>query len=163
MSTTRGRRRRTPPAPVSRTRDWPGGGGAAAATPALVASGLNGPFFITVGDDGAFYYYDVGAANTETIPPPPGAPPDTPPLTRGLTASITRLAPDGTKTTVAKGLPSALSGIAVANGAIWQIIGATPAAQYGVKPLPNEGFLVRIDPRTGAVTPVADLAGYEAK
>jgi sugar lactone lactonase YvrE len=139
----------------------------AVAAPVTVASGLNGPFFITIGDDGALYGYDAGASNTETINPPAGAPADATPLTRGLTGSVFRIAPDGTKTTVASGLPayggSGASGIVVANGFVWLIISPSPAAQYGAKPYPNEGFLVKIALQGGAVTPVADLAGYENK
>ena len=144
-----------------------GASSAEAAAPVTVASGLNGPFFITIGDDGALYGYDAGASNTETIKPPTGAPPDATPLTRGLTGSVFRIAPDGTKTTVASGLPayggSGASGIVVANGFVWLIISPSPAAQYGAKPYPNEGFLVKIALQGGAVTPVADLAGYEIK
>lgn len=139
----------------------------AAAAPVNVATGLNGPFFITIGDDGALYGFDAGASNTETIKPPAGSPADATPLQRGLTGSVFRIAPDGTKTTVASGLPayggSGASGIVVANGFVWLIISPSPAAQYGAKPYPNEGFLVKIALQGGAVTPVADLAGYEIK
>jgi len=138
-----------------------------AAAPVTVASGLNGSFFITIGDDGALYGYDGGAGNTETIKPPTGAPADAMPLERGLTGSVYRIAPDGTKTTIASKLPSygggGASGIVVANGFVWLIISPSPAAQYGATPYPNEGFLVKIALQGGAITPVADLAGYENK
>ncbi len=139
----------------------------AAAAPVSVATGLSGTFFIAVGDDGALYGFDAGASNTETIKPPAGAPADATPLQRGLTGSVFRIAPNGTKTTIASGLPayggSGASGIVVANGFVWLIISPSPAAQYGAKPYPNEGFLVKIALQGGAVTPVADLAGYENK
>lgn len=139
----------------------------AAAAPVTVASGLSGSFFITMGDDGALYGYDGGAGNTETLKPPAGAPADAQPLQRGLTGSVYRIAPDGTKTTIASKLPSyggsGASGIVVANGFVWLNISPSPAAMYGATPYPNEGFLVKIALQGGAVTPVADLASYETK
>jgi sugar lactone lactonase YvrE len=140
-------------------------GASSAAAPVAVASGLSGTFFLTVGDDGALYAYDGGAGNTETLPPPAGAPEDTPPLTRGLTGSIIRIAPNGAKTTVASGLPSyggsGATGLVVANGFVWLIVSPSPAAAYGATPYPTEGYLVKIALSNGVVTQVANLAGYE--
>ncbi|MGN6756215.1 MAG: ScyD/ScyE family protein [Thermomicrobiales bacterium] len=151
-------------------------GAAGAATPATgtpIATGLAGSYFVEVGDDGAVYVYDGGALNTETIPLPPGAPPPPgppgppQPHVRGQTGRNLRIAPDGTTTTVASKLPSyagaGVTGLAVGGGAVWALIGLSPAAAYGAAPYPNEGFLVRIDATTGAVAPVADIVGYERK
>ncbi len=93
--------------------------------------------------------------------------PRSPPLVRGLTGSVVRFGPGGAKTVIASNLPSyggsGATGIVVANGFVWMNITASPAALYGATPYPNEGFLVKIALAGGAVTPVADLAGYEVK
>jgi sugar lactone lactonase YvrE len=141
-------------------------GAVGAAAPVTVASGLNGTFILAAGEDGAIYAFDGGAGNTESISPPAGAPADTPPLVRGRTGSIFRIAPNGSRTTVASGLPSyegfGATGLVVANGFVWANFTVSPAALYGAQPYPEEGYLVKIALAGGAPTRVADIAGYEA-
>jgi hypothetical protein len=84
----------------------------------------------------------------------------------GNTGQITRVAPDGTKSVVVSGLISGASqdgevsgpsGVIYANGALWItgiFMGTTPGA-------PSFGIL-KADPATGAVNPVADLSAFEA-
>ena len=82
---------------------------------------------------------------------------------RGFTGQVSKIAPDGTKTVVAKGLPSygggevvGPAGIVYANGAIWLAIGGG-SFDLKLKSLENENCVVKIDPATGKVTKVADL------
>lgn len=135
----------------------------------LVADGLAQPRFLTVGDDGSVYVSEAGSGGTETLPLGPNADPGQQPGTRGLTGRVTKIGADGARTVVADGLPSYSSdegasgpaGLVFANGALWLAIGGPADATSEVAPLSTEGRLVRIDPRGGAVSPVADLLGYE--
>lgn len=138
----------------------------AAAPGTPVASGLMSPRNIAFGPDGSLYIAEAGMGGDEKIT---GAPDN--PLgeggTRGYTGQISKVAPNGTKTVVAKGLPSygggeavGPGGIVYANGAIWV---ATSSLYFDLNltPLTNEAAVVKIDPGTGAVTKVADLGAYE--
>ena len=90
------------------------------------------------------------------------------PVTRGDTGQVTAVAPDGTQSVVATGLPSTglgaeavgPTGIVVADGQIWVANGGA-ALELGIEPLPNENSVVQIDPDAGEATLVADLGAYE--
>lgn len=144
--------------------------GAAAAQGTVVASGLHDPRFLAVTGDGTLYVTEAGSGGSETLPSPPGQ--QGPPATRGTTGQVTRVAPDGSKTVIAKGLPSyneegpvGPAGIVVAGGALWVNIGggAVGANANGahLTPLADESSLVRINPQTGEVAKVADFGAYE--
>jgi sugar lactone lactonase YvrE len=87
-----------------------------------------------------------------------------------MTGRVTKIAPGGAKTTVAANLPSLSiggqgnafvlgpAGLIVANGALWL---ATGAMLNGYPPAPNASSVLRIDPQTGTITQVADLAAFE--
>jgi len=145
----------------------------------VIATGLNSPRQIAIGDDGTIYVTEAGTGGDEVVTgvegeeatpvasaeasPEAGAP--APPSTRGATGQVTAIAPDGTQSVVASGLPSysdgvGPTGIVVANGQIYVAIGGAYGL-LGIDPLENEDSVVSIDPATGAVTQVADLGAYE--
>jgi hypothetical protein len=139
----------------------------AAAPGTTVASGLMTPRNITLGPDGSLYIAEGGMGGEEPIV---GAPDDPQATggTRGYTGQITKVAPNGTKTVVAKGLPSYGGGevvgpadVVYANNALWVVTGSL-YLELGLKPLNNEAAVVKIDPATGTVTKVADIGAYEA-
>lgn len=154
--------------------------GAAPGLPAgcsVVASGLLDPRYIAVGDDGTMYVSEAGTGGDEAVlPPDAGATPvanpsEGPAETRGFSGQVTQIAPDGTQSVLATGLPSysmgmgettGPAGIAVApDGAVILAVGgAGPATAY-IEALPNENGVVSIDPATGEVTLLADIGAYE--
>ena len=102
--------------------------GAARAACTPIATGLVNPRALVVADDGTVYVAEAGAGGAETVPTPPGEGPGGPPGTRGPGGQITRIAPNGTKSVVARNLPSYYqpaegssgpSGIVLAGGALW--------------------------------------------
>lgn len=149
----------------------------------IVAEGLMNPRYVAVGDDGAIYVSEAGIGGDEELPPPadPVATPDpgaTPvaveegpggSATRGTTGQVTMIAPDGTQSVIATGLPSYSSGVEstgpagidVANGQILLAVGGAGPATAFVDALPNENSVVSIDPATGEVTLLADIGAYE--
>jgi hypothetical protein len=137
----------------------------AAAAPTVLAGGLNSPRYVWVTDDGTAYVSEAGTGGSEQLAGAPDNP--TAGGTRGNSGQVTKIAPNGTKTVIAKGLPSygggeavGPAGIVYAGGFVWLAIGGA-AFEAGVKPLDMEDTVVKIDPATGAVTKVADIGAYE--
>jgi len=140
----------------------------AASTPQVMATGLNGPYKLTQGPDGAIYVAEsgTGGATCMTIMGPEG---DEVQACRGTTGSVTRIATAG-NTRVVTGLPSlSAGGEAIgpqavdfdSSGQMYVVIGlggnvATRTA-FGD---PLFGTLLRI-PTTGAPVVAADLVAYE--
>ena len=144
----------------------------------VVADGLVNPRYIAIGDDGTLYVSEAGTGGDEVVnlpqapaaSPEPGATPEAagPPPTRGMTGQVTMIAADGTKTVIAKNLPSynfegpvGPAGIVFANGKLWLAVGGGGPAISVVDQLENEDSVVQIDPQTGSLTKIADLAAYE--
>jgi sugar lactone lactonase YvrE len=139
----------------------------------VVASGLMNPRYVAVDADGTLYVSEAGAAGDEKIFEPVGE--GTPEAqaavltSRGLTGQVTKVAPDGTQSVLAAGLPSysfgtevvGPAGITISNGKIFLAIGGPGPATSIVPPIPNQDSVVSIDPATGTVTLVADLGAYE--
>src|SRR6202035_2143669 len=76
-------------------------------TPFILASGLEGPRGLRFGPDGYLYVAEAGTGGTTStagqctqVPTPPG------PWAGGPNARISKISPDGTRTTVASGFPS---------------------------------------------------------
>jgi hypothetical protein len=76
-------------------------------TPFILASGLEGPRGLRFGPDGYLYVAEAGTGGTTStagqctqVPTPPG------PWTGGPNARISKISPNGTRTTVASGFPS---------------------------------------------------------
>jgi len=82
-----------------------------AQTVTTIASGLNGPRELKFGPDGELYVAEAGTGGPnggyacQQVPAPVG------PYHGGLTATVSRIAPDGTHTVVVSGLPSAQSSL----------------------------------------------------
>ncbi len=153
----------------------------------VIAEGLVNPRYVAVGDDGAIYVSEAGTGGDETIEMA-AAGGDAIPVdldatpvaeegmghatsTRGGTGQVTMIAPDGTQSVVATGLPSysiggpeitGPAGITVdANGQILLAIGGAGPLAPMVEPLPNENSVVSIDPATGEVTLLSNIDAYE--
>lgn len=134
----------------------------------VYASGLEGPRGITFGPDGLLYIAEAGTGGTQPTPancqavvPPVG------PYTGGLTGRISRIESDGTRTTVAANLPSALSadpsgdvegvaGVAFANGQLYAVT-AGGGCSHGNPNFPNS--VVHID-KNGNAQIVANLSQF---
>ncbi|HUS14449.1 MAG TPA: ScyD/ScyE family protein, partial [Chloroflexia bacterium] len=137
-----------------------GGTAAAQSGGTVVASGLMGPFGIAVGDDGSVYVTESGSGGPNVVGEGDQQ------VHWGLTGQVTRIAPDGSKTVVARNLPSAATSEGVlgasdvlwANGALWVLMGNAPepALQQA-----GAGKLLRIDAATGSPQAVADLSAFE--
>lgn len=150
---------------------------------AVVADRLTNPRHLAIAEDGTIYVTEAGAGGDEVLPPPsgavgggtpqaavseastPGPEAGAPPPTRGMTGQITAILPDGAQSVVASGLPSysegiGPTGIVLVDDDLYVAIGGA-AAILGVEPLPNENWIVQIDPTTGDVTPVADVGALE--
>src|SRR5258708_39890807 len=76
-------------------------------TPFMLASGLEGPRGLRFGPDGYLYVAEAGTGGTTStagqctqVPTPPG------PWTGGPNARISKISPNGTRTTVTSGFPS---------------------------------------------------------
>ena len=154
--------------------------GAAPPLPAgcsVVASGLLDPRYIAVAPDGTIYISEAGKGGDEVITPPDAGatpvanPSESPADTRGFTGQVTKVAPDGTQSGLATGLPSyAMGGVETTGPAgidlapdgtiILAVGGAGPATAF-TDSLPSENSVVSIDPATGDVTVLADIGAYE--
>lgn len=142
-----------------------------------VASDLVNPRYLTIAPDGSLFVSEAGLGGDEPLfmpSPEAGTPemgtpqPAQPVGTRGFTGRVSKIAPDGTVTEVAAGLPSynvmepvGPAGIAFANDKLWLAIGGAGPGTAFLEPLPNENTVVAIDPATGTVTPIADIGAYE--
>ncbi len=139
----------------------------------VVASGLFNPRYVAVDADGTLYISEAGDAGDEQIfqPVDEGTPEAEAAMltSRGMTGQVTKVAPDGTQSVLATGLPSysfgtdvvGPAGIAISNGLVYLAIGGPGPATAFVDPIINQDSVVSIDPATGIVTPVADIGGYE--
>lgn len=158
-----------------------------------IAENLINPRYVAVADDGTVYVTENGTGGDELLDiaepgseaeesadagaspaveivedaaTPEASAEQGPPPTRGDTGQVTKIAPDGTQSVLATGLPSysigaGPHGIVVADDQIWVAIGGV-AISVSLVPLPNENSILRIDPASGEVTLVAELGSYEA-
>jgi plastocyanin len=159
----------------------------------VVASGLINPRFVAVAADGTVYVSESGSGGDEELfvpeemaqmlaeegepgaaeaaTPEMGSPEAAEPFgSRGGSGQVTMVAPDGTQSVLATGLPSyafglestGAAGIAVADdGTVWLAVGGAGPFTPFFDPLPNENSVVKIDPATGEVTAVADIGANE--
>lgn len=143
----------------------------------VIADGLVNPRYVAAADDGTIYVSEAGTGGDELVQPPvdPSATPAPavdagPPGTRGTTGQVTMIAPDGTQSVLASGLPSysmgietiGPAGITIApDGSILLANGGAGPATAFTEALPNENSVLSIDPASGEVTLLADIGAYE--
>ncbi len=148
----------------------------------VVAEGLDQPRFLALGADGTLYVTEAGSGGDELMVPAPEAPADGtpvvgegegdegPPPTRGTSGQVSAIAPDGTKTVVASGLPSyggvGPVGILEDDGILTISVGggaASTASMAGVDipELPLENSIVLIDSGSDNMAAIASLGQYE--
>ena len=141
---------------------------AATSTPQVLATGLNAPYKITEGPDGAFYVAEAGTGGTNcvTVIGPEGEEAE---ACTGLTGSINRIA-NGANSRIVTGLPSVQVGeepigpMAVdfdSDGVMHVVIGQ--GGDEDVRTALGDdrfGTLLRV-PATGSPVVVADLVAFE--
>jgi hypothetical protein len=149
----------------------------------VVAEGLNEPRFLALGTDGTLYVTEAGNGGEDVFVPVEPATPaegtpavgegeggEEPPSTRGDSGQVTAIAPDGTKTVIATGLPSyggvGPVGILEDDGILTISIGGAAAGTADmmgtdITPLPLENSVVLIDSSSDNIAPIAELGQYE--
>jgi hypothetical protein len=136
----------------------------------VFATGLDNPRGLKFGPDGNLYVAEGGLGGTdstvgqcEQVVPPVG------PYTGGMTARISKISPEGVRTTVVDGLPSSqtsadlgslISGVAdvaFPNGKLYAIL-AGAGCSHGIAGVPNAVIRVNTD---GTWDIVADLSAFQ--
>lgn len=137
----------------------------------VYASGLEGPRGLAFGPDGSLYVAEAGlGGTTSTVGTCAQTPPPIGPYTGGLTARISKIDTSGNRTTVASGLPSALSGdkssiqgvadVLFLNGKLYAMT-AGGGCSHGNPGFPNS--ILRVNLKNGTWTTVANLSEALAK
>jgi glucose/arabinose dehydrogenase len=132
----------------------------------IYASNLEGPRGLAFGPDGSLYVAEAGlGGSTSTVGTCAQTPPPIGPYTGGLTARISKIDTKGNVTTVASGLPSALSGdgsavqgvadVVFLNGDLYAMT-AGGGCSHGNTAFPNS--ILKVNTRTGTWTTVANLS-----
>lgn len=130
-----------------------------------VATGLNGPRGLKFGPDGSLYVAEAGIGGRTD---PCEVVPTVGPYHGGPTATVTRIAPDGEKTTVVSGLPSALSSLPTGDtlgasgvafiGSNLYVLVAGGGCSHGNPDSP--AGIIRAKVRQGSWNYISDLSEY---
>jgi uncharacterized cupredoxin-like copper-binding protein/glucose/arabinose dehydrogenase len=138
----------------------------------VIASGLYNPRGIALGPDGTVYVAESGDGGTEADFPiaGEGTPAATAPLTsHGPSGQVTAIAPDGTVSVVASGLPSYVfgtevvgpAGVAVGDGKLYVAVGGPGPLTPAITLVENANSIVEVDLASGAIRLVANIGAYE--
>ena len=133
----------------------------------IYAAGLEAPRGLRFGPDGYLYVAEAGTGGSDStgtactqVPAPVG------PYTGGANARISKIAPDGTVTTVASGFPSTqdamgdLIGVAdvvFMDGALYAVV-AGGGCSHGNPTRPSG--IAKVDPATGQWSLIADIGAF---
>lgn len=137
-----------------------------------IADGLLNPRGIVVAEDGTAYVIEAGAGGDEEVFAIAAEGEEAPTealTTRGLTSQVSVIAPDGTVSVLADGLPSYVFGTEIVGGAAGVLVGETLYVAVGgpgpgtpaIEAIEHQNAVVAIDINTGDVTTVADINAYE--
>jgi hypothetical protein len=131
----------------------------------VYASGLEGPRGLAFGPDGSLYVAEAGlGGTTSTIGSCQQTPPPIGPYTGGLTARISKIERNGTRTTVVSGLPSSVdtqsdyqgvADVAFLNGELYAVT-AGGGCSHGNTAFPNS--ILRINLKNSTWASVANMS-----
>src|SRR5450631_3524762 len=136
-------------------------------TPYVVAAGLEGPRGLRFGPDGDLYVAEAGTGGTTStagqctqVPTPPG------PWTGGPNARISKISPNGTRTTVASGFPSTFSpaggtiGVAdvvFLDGELYAVVSGGGCSHGNPK---SPSGIAKVDLKSGSWYLIADIGAW---
>lgn len=139
--------------------------GAALAQDGVIVDGLDNPRALFYAPDGTLWVADAGRGGDVAVTGAFG------PAQAGATGAVYRVAPDGSRTTFAFGLPSIANGPEIlgvhdvydsGDGTVWLLIGqgAVPGAGNPISPFSYS--LVQLDAATARVLTYVDIYSHEA-